>query len=276
MAKRRLTDLYQIGKEITFDDGSGEPVAVYVRKLNPIDQETAIRKANAARARVYATGRDIESDEYAELLSQAIEIGTREDLIAYLIQGRLAEFTEAKEAELAAEEEWAEDSYLEGLREAWEGTLQERYLIDKEDSEARHVYEELQRFAGLVTPYLEDEKAALEQLYVDKDLAELRELVADQLVTISADIAWVREYRKCELWLATRDPETKGRYFESRDEVDQLPAEVHNRLMEEYQSLNVSVPEGKDSRATDDSSPSSAPPEQEAITQSSGLVAVPQ
>lgn len=276
MGKRRLTDLYRVGKELTFDDGGGEPITVYLRKLNSVDQETAIRKANAARARVYATGRDPESDEYAELLSQAIDIGTREDLISYLIQGRLAEFTTAKEAELAAEEEWSKDGYLDGLRESWDDEIQERYHVDPEDSEARHVYAELERFAEQIKPFVEDEKSNLESLYAEKTLAELRELVAQELVSISADIAWVREYRKCELWLATREQDGRTRYFESRAEVDELPTEVVQRLTEEFQSLNVSAPEGKDSRATDDSSLSSEPPEPVEITPSSGLVAVSQ
>jgi hypothetical protein len=268
MAKRRLTDLYVVGKDLTFDDGSGEPVTVYLRKLNPVDQETAIKKANAARARVYATGRDPESDEYGELLSQAIDLGTTEDLISYLIQSRLVDFTMAKESELAADE---------GLREAWESGLQERYHIDPEDSEARHVFSELQRFADLVAPYVDDEREALEQTYDGKDLEELREIAAQQLVAISADIAWVREYRKSELWLATRVPDNhRERYFDSRDEVDELPAEIFNRLIEEFQSLNVGTTEGKDSRATDDSSVLSEPPEQEASSPSSGLVVVGQ
>lgn len=272
MGKRRLTDLYRVGKEITFDDGTGDPVTVYLRKLNAVDQETAIRKANAARARVHATGRDPESDEYGELLSQAIDLGTHADLVSYLIQGKLAEFTVAKESELAAEEEWSKDGYLDGLREAWEEGVEERYHVDPEDSEARHVFSELERFAELVKPYVEDEKASLESLYAEKSLEELREITAQEMVSISADIAWVREYRKCELWLATREVDGKSRYFESREEIDDLPTEVVNRLTEEFQSLTVSTTEGKDSRATDDSSVLSEPPEQEAIIQDSGLV----
>ncbi len=276
MAKRRLADLYQVGKEVTFDDGGGDPVTVYLRKLNAVDQETAIRKANSARARVHATGRDPDSDEYGELLSQAIDIGTREDLITYVIQGRLTDFLVAKEAELAAEEEWSKDGYLDGLREAWDDALQERYHVDPEDSEARHVFGELQRFSEQVKPFVEDEETSLRSMYVEKSLSELREIVAQELITISADIAWVREYRKCELWLATRDVDRHSRYFESRQDVDDLPTEVVQRLTEEFQSLNVSAPEGKDSRATDDSSVSSEPPEQVEITPNSGLVAVSQ
>lgn len=275
MTKRRLSDLYVVGKDLSFDDGAGEPVTVYLKKLTPVDQETAIRKANAARSKVYAAGRDPESDESGDLLSQAIDLGTRDDLVSYLCAARLSTFETQKEAELAAEDEWSKDGYLQGLKDAWEDGLKETYHVDPEDNEAKRVFAELERFAEQVEPHVADEKTNLEGLYANTPLEELRQLVADDLLSMSADVAWVREYRKCEVWLSVRVPENhRERYFESKDEVDELPPEILNRLVEEYRVLTVDVVEGKDSRATDGSLTSSVPPEPEAISQNSGLQVV--
>ena len=51
MKRRRLGDLYVRGRELAPDDGSGEPVKIWVAKLNEVDREAALRRANATKAR---------------------------------------------------------------------------------------------------------------------------------------------------------------------------------------------------------------------------------
>src|SRR3954469_5704211 len=59
---RRLGDLFVVGREVTFDDGQGAPISVYVRKLNTSEHERALRRANSERSKVLAAKTDKDSD----------------------------------------------------------------------------------------------------------------------------------------------------------------------------------------------------------------------
>ena len=58
------------------------------------------------------------------------------------------------------------------------------------------------------------------------------------------------EYRKASIFYMVFDPDTKRRYFDDRAEVDMLSQEVLTILVDEIESLNVDVMEGKDSLET--------------------------
>lgn len=270
MKKRRLSDLYVVGKELQLDDGSGEePVVVFLRKLNPVEQETAVRNANAARARLLAISKSPESDEYQSLISQARDLD-RENQIDFLIGGPLQKVKAAAEAELAAEEEWSTDGYLQGLSDAWLEGLNEEYAVNQEHAEAAKVFAELQRFAKVVDEIVDEERERLVAGYEHMSEDEIVDLVAKELLTLSSDTHWVREFRKNELFFAVREQDKKTRYFQSREELDELSQETLFALSDAYRQLAVEPVEGKDSRRTGDSSPSSEPLDQEETIPSSG------
>lgn len=273
MGKRHLSDLYRIGKEVTLTDGRGEPVVIWLQKLNQNDAQIALKKANAAKARVMASLRDKESEEYASLASIADEYD-RDSLIEFLVQAKLAKIEPAREAELAEGDEenneWAKEGYLEGLRQSWDEGLSQKYAEDPEDPEAKRVFDELKRFAAQLERRLELEGESIRKDYEAKDESVLRKLVLDQLTETQCDMAWVSEFKKAEIWLCVRDPEDKSRYFESREEVDALYQETVARISEEYRNLSVEVIEGKDLPETPTSSLPSEQSEKEEISDSSG------
>jgi len=51
-SRRRLTDLYLTGKELSLDDGSDDPIVVYMSKISPIEQRDAADQATKARAEI--------------------------------------------------------------------------------------------------------------------------------------------------------------------------------------------------------------------------------
>lgn len=258
-----------------FDDGTGDPVTVYIRKLNPVDQETAFRRANAARARSLIAARDPDSDEATAFLGQAMDVGGRDELISFLNASKIATFRETKEAEIGDDEEWKKDDYLQGLYDAWNDGLDQVHALNDADdptfADAVRVFSEMQRFSEQVDELVRDEDDRLKESFSSTSLAELQETVADELVVLNGDSIWVREYRRCQVWLCTRTPEDHGkRYFGSREEVNELPGEVYGRLVEELTTLTVEVPEGKDLPLADSSLPLSESLEQEVIIPSSG------
>src|SRR5690606_23136648 len=146
--RKKLTDLYVVGKEITLDDGRGNETTVWLQKLNPVEHETAIRRANGKRAATLQLKRlDSDHPDRQPFASEISELASsRELMLDLLVADKLTKVMEAREAELAAEDEWAEDDYIQSLRDAWEDGLKEKYFSDDRDEESERVLNELKRF----------------------------------------------------------------------------------------------------------------------------------
>jgi hypothetical protein len=261
--KRRLEDLYIRGRQVVIDDGTGDPVTVWMQKLNPLEHEKAIRKAGAAKARVLMALRDIDSEEYQEAYSDVVDLGPREALVEYLIADESAKIRDAKETELSFADEWRDENYLQGLRDAWEdpdAPLKDVYATNPDDEEAHRVFLELKRFADQVAAEVDPEIEALKQDWVDAPEEDIRKKTLERFIELRAGLAWLREFRRAEVYFGTRDSEDHRKYyFASRDQVDGLANEVFFQLSTACQDLMVEPAEGKDSPKTPSSSPSSEP-----------------
>lgn len=268
-AKRRLTDMYRIEKAVTFDDGQGDPITVIVRKMNPVDHQNALRYANAARSRAATLKNHPEDDEYQSQFSNVVDY-TREDLTRYLIEEARINRTPVLEAELADEKEWKDEGYLDGLQHAWQDGLKDQYAMDPTDTEAERVFQELNRFSTKLDEMVQAELDSLEDDLDLKPEDDLRKTVFERLLNTQASLAWLQEYRRCEVAFGTRTEDGKKKYFEHRDEVSELPMEIFAKLSETYLELTVPVDEGKDSQETEASSPSSAQPESPEAESASG------
>jgi hypothetical protein len=275
--KRRLEDLYVVGKDIPFDDGKGEPVTVWLRKLNPIEQAQASRRADAERAKVRASRADEDSPEFRQMYFDAVDFGDDpEILVSYLCMEDVAQAQTQAEAELELEEEWSKEQYLQGLRDAWEESVRDAYNRDPEDPEAKQVFAELQRFADAAEAMASSQVEAIKDGLRGLPIEELRKKVVDQMLRFKSSAVWVEEFRRCEIWLGTFEDDRKTQYWQDREEVDKLPEPILVRLLTEYRELSVDVFEGKDSEATPDSSSSSEPQDEEETVVSSGLAVVSQ
>lgn len=271
-AKRRLTDLYVVGQEVEFDDGEGEPIKVYVRKLNAGQHERALRRANAARSKLLATKKHPDSDEYTNQWS-IVEQFARNDLLEYLGEDERQRRAGPIEAELAADEEWSKDGYLQGLRDSWDEGLDLRAIDVPDDPEVVQVKGEIDRFTALVEKTLTSHVESFLNDLEDTPDEALQQRVFDKLIEVQSSLAWLSEYRSCELWLSVRDEDRVNEYFRTREEVDGLPNEVVERLMNVYREISVEPLEGKASRQTDTSSTSSEPVANTETEDSSGPLA---
>ncbi len=272
VTRRRLEDLYITGKELIFDDGNGDPVVVWLQKLNPIEMGSCMRRASASRARVISVKNDTESDDYKALWSEVLEVGaTEKGLVDYLVAEVVISSQEVAEAKLGAEDEWSKESYLQGLRDAWEDGLKDNYAVDPEDVEALRVHDELKRFSDAATLIAEEMVADSRAETERKSRSELQEAVMERVIQYRGNAAWLDEFHRAQLWLGVREPKNhRDKYFSNRDIVESLSGPVLTRLLTEYQALSVDISEGKDSRQTPDSSPSSEPSLKEATPVSSG------
>lgn len=248
---RRLTDLYVTGKEVTIDDGKGA-ITVWMQKLHGFEQDQAMSRANAERAKILTIKNQGDDDADKLVYISQVDVQWDDDQILHFIAAEdLVKAERTAESKVAHEEEWEKDDYLIGLQAAWDDGSQEVYFDDDADPEAKveatRVFEELKRYKDQVdAEYKKAEKRILRE-YDQLSKAEKREMAISRMIDSHADMRWVQEYRKCEVWLATREATDHDKpYFESRSEVDKLHPTVLARLMQEYRDLEVTVDEGKD------------------------------
>lgn len=289
-SKRRLEDLFVRGDFQTFDDGKGEPITVWLQKLSPIETSSALRRAGAARARVRAVKSDRGSDDYLDLWLEVEQWEAADSLIDYLLAETQAEVELRVEAQLGAEEEWAEEGYLQGLRDSWADGGEDAWVSDPESPagiEAARVMAELKRFTEAVAAEVDPEVAAARAQLEATPIEALRDQALDRVISYRSSQAWLDEFHLCELFYgvheAVPDAVRPGqwvalptRYWRKREDIDRLQAQVLAPLKEAYARLSVDITEGKGSGETPTSSDSSGQPPEPAMGESSGLVAVGQ
>ena len=260
----RLGDLYVLGRNFTVKgetpDGEVE-IPVWLQKLNPSEHEKAFIAANSARAVVYALKREHDlpneekSKQFLAIETEIDEISqSKEALVDLLAMTRTMELRVRREQELAHEEEWHEGNYYQGLVDAWLEELQERFEKNPEDPEAKRVQEELARFNQIVEQRVEKERNQEVQKLLSRPDEVLRKEAIDMLIESQSDAVWVNEFRRHQIYYATRDPETKERYFNSVEEVFSLDPRIELQLNSFMDELNVDSTTGKSSQELQDSS----------------------
>lgn len=272
LTKRRLTDLWVVGREMTFDDGGGG-VTVWLQKMNPVEAADTSKRCDAARARIVAMRRDHESREWEATRAAVLDLGDdRAQLIDSLVLEDRARSVRLHEARNGADDEWAKDNYLQGLRDSWEDGLKSTYAEDPEDSEAKRVFEEMKRFTDAVDAAVEADQADAKAALAEVPLGDLQDRMCERLLEMDGNQAWLGELHRCQIYFGTREGDNhKLRYFTSRSEVDDLGTTIYTRLRTAYENLEVDAAEGKDSGVTPPSSPSPASPAT-VETPTSGLV----
>lgn len=259
LIKRRLTDLWVVGRELTLDDGEGEPITVWLQKINAIESSEATRRCDAARARMLAS-RNSDDDEWQSMVTTVREYagGDKARIVGFLVLDKRNELERVAEAKLANEEEWSKDNYIQGLMDAWRDDLERRWLADNDDTEAANCKAELDRFAKEVADDVDSEVSLLTDAWGEEPSGQLEERMAQKLIEVDAGQAWMVELWACQIYFGTREVDNhKQRYFMSRDEVDTLAPRTYEALRQAYADLEVDVAEGKGLPAPTPSSPSS-------------------
>lgn len=277
MKRRRLGDLFVVGTPVSIKDSQGS-VDVWVQKLSPIEQETGLRRAAVERAKFLAVIREPDSELWQVVWADLHDMApTKEQLLSVALREDIQKARARIEAELAAEDEWAKDDYLQGLVDAWHGTSNVANRTDEPaedgevtsltddgekeplrithmrgESDPRHkeavqVWDEISRFSNKVEADTEAEK---ERLFRDWDSAPIeaaRDLAVEKLLEQQATNAMLVEFETQQLFYATREPDDhRKRYFLNRDEVAGLQPQVRDQLVDAFQALLVEPIEGKD------------------------------
>lgn len=257
--RRRLTDLYSRGEEYPIDDGVGEPIVLWIRKMTPADAEISYLKASAKRASFLAMGKEVPpSDTYVTLRAE-VDGFTKENLVLWALTTEMIKKEPQAEARVSFKPEWEKERYLFSLQErSVEPGFQLKLEESPEDEEVLRVTKELSRFRDQVDKEIAKEKAATEREMNESTMDELAEKVLQSMLESQADQAWLNEFQKCQIWRCVFDGTNRSqRCFQTREEVDELQTETVSALSKVIDRVHVPDSEGKDSQRTPDSSPES-------------------
>lgn len=243
--RRRLTDLYANGEEITVGEG-GDAQQVWIRKMTPADAEVAYLKANARRSSVLAQEREEEPGDFFISLKAEIAQLSKDNLIDWLIDSEMVNQTPVVEARLAEENEWTKENYLGSLRERFlDEDFQTLFTEVPDDPEVKRVMSELSRFHNEVADEVAALRADLRATYEYDSIEELQGRVLHESLVAQSEAAWLEEFYNCQVWRCTFWADTREPVFKTRAEVDDLQAKTSNQLREAIERIHVSDAEGK-------------------------------
>ncbi len=279
--RRRLGDLYVRGKEVSVDDGSGDPVVFWLQKLNEIEREAVMRKATAAKARFSIDADHDEGELFVSTLGSVREYLERDAMIELIIAEDVSKARERIEEQLAHDEDgWGKDDKITSLLEAWTGTaddpgLAAAYAEDENDPEAVKVKAELDAFEDQVVKRVTDEREHLEHEWENTTDADLARHAAKEVLKRRADDAFMREYLRQQTFYCVRElDDHHKRYFGTVGEVDDLDDRIRSFLESQCAALSVSSTEGKDLPARPAPSNSSESTSEVEVSKDSGPVTV--
>lgn len=265
--RRRLGDLYVRGKEISIDDGTDDPVVVWLQKLNEVDREAVYRRSQAAKARFLIDADDEDSDSFKSMYAGIRDYNDREGLIRIVTGEEIVKFRIRTESQVAENKEsWGKDGFLQGLVDSWVGTDEEPGLArtiveDPKDPEALRVQAELDRFESEVRDIMDAEFDRLRSEWVEATDESLWTKASHEMLKRRADEVFMAENERQALFFCVRElDDHRVRYFSSPSEIDDLADSVRLRLTGELDTLVVTAHEGKGSPETQDSSASSESP----------------
>lgn len=271
-----LSDLFETGKEITLNFGE-DKIVLWLEKPATVQQDDAMNRAKAKRARIMNAYRDPSSDLSlsidAELLSHR-----RPKLLEQIAQLNEQDFRRQATQEVLHGPEgsdWGEngEDYLDLL-----AAIEERITEIHDHNEAladedTHLAlglatdEELSRLEAKADEFSEEVTARVAHLNVQEERrleslndSALREMLRERRVELEAELAWYQEYRQRMLYYTVRYPDKHERlYFSNLDQMLNLPAWLQQQLLNLYDQFDQGGEDTKKLLSLLSSSDSSAP-----------------
>lgn len=244
--KKKLSDLYIQGKQVEVGEGD-EKVAVFIRKLLPLEAESAYRAAQAAKSVAMAARMDIASPLFGVVNARAGD-ATREEMVIFLGVLDMQKRRAVVEAEVESDEKWSKEGFLQGLYDRWEGGLKEAFFDEKhtDHEDAQSVRKALDEYDAALQARLTREEERVRKDLEGVDTQKLRDRYMDALFEQHSDVAWMREYQRQQLLFALRDPEDHSQQiFDEAAEIANLAPELLAKLNEELANISVDVASGK-------------------------------
>jgi hypothetical protein len=204
-------------------------------------------------------------DRYETLSQTMKEVGDLETLLDMRVQYKSASIREQAFNEVLYEDEgtdWQLDnrylSLITAITDRWDEITRYNEEMDKGGSEDRILPEEdeqlqdlmgkQEEFQAEVTVRIEELTATERKLHENKPIAQLRNEVVKESIETEARLYWYETYQTRMLYFACRQLDDHDLfYFSLPEDVMELPAYIRQTLYQEYEALERSSEEVKNS-----------------------------
>lgn len=264
---KRVTDLFEQGREVVLSDDMDDPVLVWVNKINPFEMEECRKDGSVGRARALLRLDEADSAE-AILFSEALEGRNVESLAGALAHTHQNEDYVQSLDDIKADPDWKDKLELlergdEQLRDGG---------IAADDDERRRLADLNQEYMKHLGELVEERQKARRDELLAKGLEELQEEYKAAYREQTGTNGYLQEYRTTEMYYALRDCQAtpndnlgwdhskcshRERLCGSRAEIRELPAELIQAVREAITLLNMSPRDAGNSDAPASSSASS-------------------
>ncbi len=252
-----LSDLFTTGTLIELSLGGENTIELWLERPSTIQQDDAMNKAKAKRARLMAAYRDEDSDEHVALEGELLGM-SKDAIIEELIILEEENFKRQAVSEVLYGPEgsdWGEYGvdYID-LLDATQSRLQEiREFNDGLSEEDEHLAiridkdEEVKRLETQARKF-QDESDDRKKVLIEKEkgrlgLTELVKLVDDlrkARIDLEGQLVWFQEYRLRMLYYSVRYPKKRtSRYFDNMDQLTSLPAWVQQQILSDYDTFDA-------------------------------------
>ncbi len=248
VTRYQVQDLYTKGVDFVVPrEGEGEPWKMHMRKMNPQEQQRAVRGANAARIRLMKIlDRDPVEDDDRLILEESVKdigSGERDDLIDFLIAMNHATRRIMLEQEIAAEDEWAKDDRLQALTDAWDAEMQIEFSKGEEErsTESQELFDQLGKYSDQV----EDKLDGNDNVYRD-ELEVLNEddlslKVMRHILERDAGVLWMKVFRDYQILYGCEDRESKECLYDDIKQIASIPPGVYAIYLKAITDVSLPV-----------------------------------
>ena len=274
MSQIHLKDLFKVGQDVTlevFDPSNPETpiqIPLYFRKPTVGVMDEIMAKARAKQARARRALLDPDNDDHIAIVEEINQMG-HDELVDSIVSFEESNLRRQANSEILygvddqGSHRWGKDGQeyldlLEAVQQRREeiishneslGEGEQSLKIDiAQDEEYVKLTEELARFDRQVDEMFERLMEEEKTKHRQKTVETLRKELIKRMVDTKSALAFWQEYRVLTLFHATRMPDDHTKlYFESPDDILDLPDHVRSSLFALYDDFEQDVGDVKNS-----------------------------
>ena len=254
-----LRDLIGSGETVTITDSGDNEYKIFVVRPSSLQQDRARSESNGAMARAKLEALEKRGDKYDALKMSFAELTDQTELVERRLAYEEGDIRDAAFNEVlygldddGEPNMWQKDDYyleiVSGL--AKRATEIKKYndqmkegggddlIIEDEDDELQALIEQQEQFRAAVDEVVEKKLAIEKVKFVNNTVDELREDLLLLALDLEAKMGWYQDFQLKMLYFACRyDDDKKKFYFDSPDDVGEIPDYVRSQLFNAYERI---------------------------------------
>ncbi len=254
-----LRDLIGAGETVTIKDSSDTEYQIFVVRPSALQQDHARSEANGSMARMKLEALNKKGDKYDALALSFAELDDHDELVDRRLQYEEGDIRDAAFNDImygldddGEPNKWQKDDYylevIQGLakraseiktyNEQMKEAGSDEHIAEADDEELVELTAEHEKFRAEVDEVVEESLSVERAKFVKETVEELREALLQLALDLEAKMGWYQDFQLKMLYYACRYNDDKKKfYFDSPEDVMEIPDYVRTQLFTAYESV---------------------------------------